>query len=242
MKKFIIYLILLSFSSIILAESNSPMNDEDPYEGYNRAVYEFNVGFNDYIGEPVVNAYNDYLPSPLKTGISNFFQNLKEPLNIVNAGLQGKAEVALSSFMRLAINTTFGLFGILDIASEAGLEYQKEDLGQTLYVWGFWEESSFFMVPILGPYTTRELVGGTVDASYNPTYPYLIKTDTQGRILLFVGEKFVDYTKVVNLTDEMKSQPDPYIFMRETYLQYRTNLIYDGNPPEPEELDGFDFE
>lgn len=242
MKQIGFYLILLlGFPFQLMAETKPPMNDKDPYESYNRAIYSFNLGFNDYIGEPVANAYNNYLPSPVKTGVSNFFQNLKEPLNIVNAALQGKAEATLTSFMRLAFNTTFGLFGLLDIATEAGLEYQKEDLGQTLYVWGVWEESSFFMVPILGPYTTRELVGGSIDAIYNPTYPYLIQTDLEGRTWLFIGEKFVDYTKVAHLVDEMKAQPDPYIFMRESYLQYRTNLIYDGNPPQPN-LDDFNFE
>lgn len=223
------------------AEKLPPMNDVDPYEGYNRAIYRFNVGFNDIIGEPVATSYNDYVPSPLKTGISNFFNNLKEPLNITNAFLQGKGEAGFSSLMRLSLNTTLGFFGLIDIATPAGLQYQKEDLGQTLYTWGFWTESNFIMMPIIGPYTTRELVGGSVDAAYNPTYPYLIKTDLAGKVGLFIGEKFVDYTKIVHLTDEMKAQPDPYIFMRESYLQYRTNLIYDGNPPQPD-LDDFDFE
>lgn len=236
-----LFIVVVSLFNSAMAESLPPINQKDPYEGYNRVVYQFNVVFNDYVGQPVANTYNTVLPSPVRTGISNFFQNLKEPLNIVNAGLQGKPEEAMTSFMRLAVNTVFGLFGLLDVASEAGLKYQKEDLGQTLYVWGIWDEASFIMLPILGPYTTRELVGGVVDAGYNPTYPYLIETDQEGRIWLYVGEKFVDYAKVVHLTDEMKEQPDPYIFMRESYLQYRTNLIYDGNPPQPP-LDDFNFE
>ncbi|WP_235585199.1 VacJ family lipoprotein [Thiomicrospira sp. XS5] len=217
------------------------MNSQDPYEDYNRAVYQFNMAFNDAVGEPVAGAYNRYVPTPARTGISNFFRNLKEPLNTVNAFFQGNVEAGLTSFMRLAINTTFGLFGILDVATPAGLTYEKEDLGQTLYKWGVWSEASFFMVPFIGPYTTRELVGGSIDAVYNPTYPYLIETDDVGRIMLFLGEKFVDYTQVITLMGEIRSQPDPYIFMRESYMQYRMHLIYNGNPPMPE-LDDFNFE
>lgn len=239
MKYFLLTLLLGIFSFSVLAD-DQPMNDKDPYESYNRAIFKFNMGFNDVIGMPVANAYNNYVPSPAQKGIKNFFQNLKEPLNIVNATLQGKPKEALTSFMRLSINTVFGLFGLLDIATPAHLKYQDEDLGQTLYKWGVWDKSSFIMMPIFGPYTTRELVGGSIDSVYDPTYPYLIKTSTAGRIGFFVGEKFVDYTDAVKLIPELKSQPDPYIFMRESYLQYRTNLIYDGHPPQPK-LDDFDF-
>lgn len=232
---------MLSLTSYHVSAETAPMNSEDPLEGYNRAIYDFNIQFNDLIGEPVANVYNDYVPDPVKNGIDNFFTNLGEPLNMVNAFLQGKGEQGFSSLMRFSMNTVFGLFGLIDVATPAGLDYQKEDLGQTLYVWGVWSESSFFMVPFIGPYTVREFVGGSVDSIYDPTYPYLIQTDLNGRIALFVADKFVDYTQVVNLADEMKQQPDPYIFMRESYLQYRTNLIYDGNPPTPN-LDDFNFE
>lgn len=240
--KLLMLVCLISFSVSTQANTQpNPMNSEDPLENYNRAVYDFNIVFNDNIGEPVANTYNDYVPSPIKNGIENFFDNLNEPLNMFNAFLQGKGEVGLRSFMRFSLNTTLGLFGFIDIATPAGLEYQKEDLGQTLYTWGIWSETSFLMLPFIGPYTVRELVGGSIDSVYDPTYPYLIKTDFSGRVALFVGDKFIDYTQVVNLTDEMKQQPDPYIFMRESYLQYRTNLIYDGNPPAPD-LDDFNFE
>lgn len=246
--RFLIF-VLLFLPTLSLAESSftqnvadrPAMNTQDPYEDYNRAIYDFNMAFSDTVGEPVANAYNSVLPSPVKTGISNFFNNLKEPINTVNAFFQGNIQGGLTSFMRLSLNTTLGLFGLLDIATPAGLDYQKEDLGQTLYKWGVWSESSFIMMPIIGPYTTRELVGSSIDSFYNPTYPYLIQTDLQGRIILFLGEKFVDYTQIVYLAREVRQQPDPYIFMRESYLQHRLNLIYNGNPPAPN-LDDFNFE
>lgn len=241
MKKLLLSLVLALSSISCNAETNAqPMNDKDPYESYNRFMFDFNMAFNDTIGAPVANAYNSVIPSPARKGVSNFFQNLKEPLNIVNSLFQAKPKEALTSLMRLSINSTFGLFGLIDIATPAQLKYQQEDLGQTLYKWGAWDKSSFIMMPILGPYTTRELVGGSVDSVYNPTYPYLIKTDLSGRVGFFIGGKFVDYTKAMKLIPEIKSQPDPYIFMRESYMQYRTNLIYDGHPPQPK-LDDFDF-
>lgn len=236
---FIFYLFLpvIGFAQGTAASANN----QDPYEGFNRAMFQFNLHFHNVIGEPVVKAYKTVVPSPARTGVSNFFNNLNEPLNIVNALLQGEVESGLSSFMRFALNSTFGLLGLIDIATPAGLPYQKEDLGQTLAVWGWWPESNFIMLPLVGPYTTRDLLGRVVDSSYNPTYHHMIQTDAYGQLYLFVAESFDDYTKVEMLLTEVKQQPDPYIFMRESYLQYRTNLIYNGSPPAPD-LDDFNFE
>lgn len=217
------------------------MNSEDPFEDFNRAMFDFNMGFNDTIGKPVANAYNGVLPQPVRTGIDNFFDNLTTPVSAINCFLQGKGEDGLSEIMRFSINTTFGLFGLLDIAEPAGLEAKDEDLGQTLYTWGVWDESSYLVLPFVGSYTTRELLGSSGDSVYNPVYPNVIKTDEEGRVWMFLGDKFIDYTQVVKLIDDMNNQPDPYVFSRESYLQYRTNLIYDGNAPQPA-LDDFNFE
>ncbi len=219
---------------------NAPtMNARDPYESFNRKIFAFNMGFHDLIGEPVAKAYLNYVPQPAQTGISNFFSNLTMPLNFTNSFLQGKIQEGLAGVMRFTINSTFGLLGLLDIATPAGLELKKEDLGQTLYVWGVWDEASFIMLPFLGPYTTRSLFGKIGDNSYDPTYKLL--HEDINRNAIFLGDAFVSYTKATPLIDQLKTQPDPYIFMRESYLQYRTNLIYDGHPPQPK-LDDFDFE
>lgn len=231
---------LLSFTSMASQQPN-PMNTQDPYEGYNRVMHDFNMGFNDVIGQPVANGYNEYVPDPAKTGISNFFSNLKEPINMINNFLQGKGEAGLTSFMRFTMNTVFGFGGFIDIATPARLVYKKEDLGQTLYHWGAWKEASYIIMPFVGPYTTRELAGSLLDSGYDPTFRYVIETDTVGYAGFFVGSKFVDYTKIANLADEVKQQPDPYVFMRESYLQYRTNLIFDGKPPQAK-LDDFNFD
>jgi len=219
----------------------SPMSSTDPYENFNRVMFDFNMGFNDTVGKPVANAYNGVLPQPVRTGISNVFDNLKTPLSAINCFLQGKAEDGLSEIMRFTINTTFGLFGLLDVAEPAGLQAKREDLGQTLYHWGVWNESSYLVLPIVGSYTTRELVGGMADNVYDPTYNQFLDVDDTGRVLILMGDKFVAYTKVVKLLEDMKTQPDPYVFSRESYLQYRTNLIYDGKAPVAN-LDDFNFD
>jgi len=217
------------------------MNAEDPYEDFNRAMFDFNMSFNDTIGKPVVNAYNGILPQPARTGISNVFDNLTTPVSAINCFLQGKVEDGFSEVMRFALNTTFGLFGLLDIADPAGLEAKDEDFGQTLYHWGAWDNSSYLVLPILGPYTTRSLTGGVVDSSYDPVYNSLIETDAQGRVLIYTANGLVQFSKISDLIEEIKQQPDPYVFSRESYLQLRTNDIYDGNAPQAD-LDDFDFE
>jgi len=218
------------------------MNSEDPYESFNRVMFDFNMGFNDTLGRPIADVYNGILPQPARTGISNVFGNLKTPLSALNCFLQGKPEEGLSEIMRFTINSTFGLFGLLDVAEPAGLEAKQEDFGQTLYQWGVWNESNYLVLPIVGSYTTRELVGGLGDSAADPVYRTVLEdTDSSGRVLIYMGDKFISYTKVVKLLEDMKNQPDPYVFSRESYLQYRTNLIYDGNPPQ-NNLDDFDFE
>ncbi|HHT00612.1 MAG TPA: VacJ family lipoprotein [Thiomicrospira sp.] len=226
----------------VMSEAQKPaetMNALDPYENYNRAVFDFNMKFHNAIGEPVTMAYLDYVPSPAQTGIKNFFSNLTTPLDALNSFLQGKGEEGLSGIMRFAINSTFGLGGLLDIATPAGLPKKEEDFGQTLYVWGVWDEASFLMIPFFGPYTTRSFIGDFADNGVDPIYTM---TDTDmNRTAIYFGDVFIKYTVITPLIDEVRQQPDPYIFMRESYLQYRTNLIYDGNPPQAD-LDDFDFE
>ena len=239
--------LLFSQPAFAIENSNEPrgidtvMNTEDPYEDFNRAMFDFNMRFNDSIGRPVVNAYQGVLPQPARTGISNFFDNLSTPVSAINCFLQGKAEDGFSEIMRFTINSTFGLFGLLDIAEPAGLSAKDEDFGQTLYHWGFWDNSSYLVMPFIGPFTTRELFGSASDSVYDPVYPYMIDTDTQGRVTLYLVNAIDQYSEAMKFIDDLKNQPDPYIFSREAYLQHRTNLIYDGNPPQPS-LDDFNFE
>lgn len=217
------------------------MNSEDPLEDFNRKMFDFNLQFDDLIGKPVATAYNDVVPQPAKTGISNVFDNLTTPISAMNCFLQGKVEDGLSEIMRFTMNSTFGLLGLIDIAEPMGLEDKNEDFGQTLYHWGLWDESSYLVLPFVGSYTTRELLGKSVESNYDPVYTHLMDVDTDEKLGIFIGDKFVDYAQAVKFIEDIKNQPDPYVFTRESYLQYRTNLIFDGNAPQPD-LDDFDFE
>ncbi|MDR9498230.1 MAG: VacJ family lipoprotein [Hydrogenovibrio sp.] len=234
---------ILHYADEIRAQQSDakPFNDRDPYESINRPVYAFNMAFNDAIFQPLGTAYKRYVPTPAQTGVSNVYRNLGEPLNMANAFLQGNVEGGLTSLMRFALNTTLGLFGLLDIGTEAGLKYQDEDFGQTLYVWGFWDEASYLVLPFLGPSTTRGLIGKGVDAAYDPTYPHLLDFSLRERIAMGVGNGFVQYVAIMPLIEELKQQPDPYIFARESYLQNRTDKLYNGNPPLAP-LDDFNFD
>ena len=235
-------LILSTNSFANTPEPQSPaMNTEDPYESFNRVMFDFNMGFNDTVGLPLANAYNGVVPQPVRTGLNNVFDNLQTPLSAINCFLQGKPEDGLSEIMRFTINSTFGLFGLLDIAEPAGLTAKEEDLGQTLYHWGVWDEANYLVLPFIGPYTTRSLTGNAIDSSYDPVYNSILDVENDERSLIFFGNAFVKYTSVVKLIEDIKTQPDPYVFSRESYLQYRTNQIYDGKAPQPT-LDDFNFE
>lgn len=219
--------------------SYKAMNAEDPYEDYNRKAFAFNMAFHDAIGEPVSDAYLTYTPDPVQIALGNFFDNLATPLDALNNLLQGDVEQSMEGIMRFVMNSTFGLAGLIDVATPAGIPDHPEDFGQTLYKWGLWNESSFVVVPFLGPYTTRSLLGKVGDSNWDPIYE--MDEGRLNRTVLFTGDALVTYAKASPLIAEMRVQPDPYIFMRESYLQYRINQIHDGNPPQAN-LDDFDFE
>lgn len=244
MKKTAFFLMLLGVLLTPIkgvTDSKLPISSEDPYEEFNRAMFDFNIKFIDHVGEPVANAYLEYTPEPFQAGFENFFVNLRMPWNALNNLMQGKIQKGFEDSMRFVINTTFGLLGILDIAGPAGLEYEKEDFGQTLYVWGIWQESEYIVLPFLGPYTVREVFGAGVGMVSDPSYNKFIQSDQLTKTTIGVTEQFINFTQYVELTDTMRDQPDPYIFMRESYIQYRNNLVLDGKMEQPE-LDDFDFE
>jgi phospholipid-binding lipoprotein MlaA len=156
--------------------------------------------------------------------------------------LQGKPQAGFEGVMRFSLNTVLGLGGLLDIATPAGLTPEEEDFGQTLAKWRVWPEAHYLVLPFLGSTTTRKLAGDTVDGMADPVYQAkMIEDEGDTRLDLSIGNGFIEYVKVVPLLDEIKKQPDPYVFVREGYLQHRKNDLYDGNPPTPA-LDDFNFE
>jgi len=195
----------------------------DPLEPWNRLMFHVNDGLYFWVAKPVAQVYTDVAPEPVRIGISNFFQNLTTPIRFVNCLLQGKGDSAGTEFNRFVINTTAGVLGFGDPArDEHGLKPAEEDLGQTLAVAGF--DNGFYIVwPLLGPSTVRDSVGKVGDMFLNPT-SYLDHTET---VIGISGVKYVNESSFhIGEYEAFKSESlDPYVAMRNMYIQYRNNKI-----------------
>lgn len=211
-------------------------NPQDPYEGYNRAMYTFNDTLDKAVIKPVAQGYDFIVPEPISWGISNFFSNLNEITVIVNDLLQGKFEQAAQDTGRFALNSTVGVFGIFDVAGHAGYKKNNEDFGQTLGVWGA-EPGAYVVLPLFGPRTVRDSFGLVGDMITDPVM-YVEGDDARFALiatrLIDTRAKFLQTDKVLDAATD-----DEYTYVREAYLQRRLNLVYDGNPPATE--DDFDL-
>ena len=209
----------------------------DPLEPLNRAVYKFNDVLDRAVLKPVAQGYQDYIPSPMRTGVRNFFFNLYEPFTIVNNALQGKPGDAAGDTMRLIFNTTFGVFGLFDVATGWGLEPHSEDFGQTFGVWGF-GEGWYLMLPLLGPSTARDAAGLGLQFVYDlDPMLHLITQDKPryGAFALFFISERAELLSASEVLDT--AAVDEYLQVREAFRQQRWNEIHDGNPPEPDFFD-----
>ena len=196
--------------------------DEDPLEGYNRAVFGFNTVADKYVIRPVAKGYRYITPDPLRERIGNFSDNLREPLNMINSFLQGDFEQGMVSFWRFTINSTIGLAGLNDVATTAGLKERREDFGQTLAVWGV-GSGPYFVLPILGPSTIRDTTG-TVAGWYMDPFTYFLETDD--RIWMAVGQGVVERERLIDPFDDIyENSLDPYVTFRSIYQQHRAAQI-----------------
>jgi phospholipid-binding lipoprotein MlaA len=208
-------------------------NPHDPLEGYNRAMFGFNEGVDNAIVKPVASGYKTVMPEFARTGVTNFFSNLRDVWIGVNNILQGKVGDGASDFGRFAINSTVGILGLIDIASNAGLEKHNEDFGQTLGRWGV-GSGAYVVLPILGPSNVRDGLSLLVVDWHGDPLWYVGNIPTRNEL---VGVRLVDSR--ANLLDVSRlaeeAALDHYAYVRDAYLQRRRSLIYDGNPPpEPE--------
>ncbi len=233
---------LILISSLLLsgcATVGSTSDPRDPLESYNRVAFEFNDGFDRYLLKPVAQGYNAITPDPIMKGINNFFSNLDDIIVIFNDILQLKPMQLASDTGRFLINSTLGLAGFIDWASDMNMPKHQEDFGQTLGYWGV-PEGPYFVIPFWGPSTIRDSAGLLVDSRYfDPIWQEL-----EEGLPLNRREKSVSWTvtaakgvdkrasllKAENILNE--AALDRYTFIREFYLQHRQNLVYDGNPPE----------
>lgn len=200
----------------------------DPYESANRKIYQFNSDFDKALGKPIAQAYVRYIPGSVRTGVSNVFSNLWEPSSMLNALLQGKVRKAVSTATRFFLNSTVGVLGLFDVASSLGVMEQQEDLGQTLAVWGV-ADGPYIMMPFLGPSNARDFSGLVTEWFTTDLVPILFADEAW---LAIVGLRLLDSrASVLGLDETLQLQIDPYIFLREAYLQSRLTQIHDGALP-----------
>jgi phospholipid-binding lipoprotein MlaA len=209
--------------------------ERDPLEKTNRAVYSFNKGIDTALFKPTAKVYRAVVPGAARRGASNALDNVDEPLSFINALLQGKIKSAFRAVDRFLINTTLGVGGLADHATDMGLPKQEEDFGQTLATWGV-GSGPFIMLPFFGPSTLRDTVGLGVDTVTDP-WPYFQKeaVGLSGTERLAVtGFEVVDLrSRLIDTADPLlEGALDEYATVRAAYLQQRLTDIYDGDPPE----------
>jgi phospholipid-binding lipoprotein MlaA len=204
----------------------------DPFESFNRAMYRFNDGLDRAIIKPLAQGYIAITPEPIDRGITNFFNNLGDVTSAINNFLQLKFNRAFNDIGRVLVNTTVGLLGVMDVASNLNLPKHDEDFGQTLGAWGI-GAGPFIVLPFFGPSSGRDAVGVVVDW-YTDPLTYL----DDGRVAWGLkGLRLVDRRAGLLAASRVLEEAalDPYIFIRDAYLQKRRNDVFDGNPPPEEE-------
>ena len=192
----------------------------DPYENFNRSMFSFNDNLDDYVAKPISDAYLWLTPSFLRSGVANFFSNLKDINVVLNDSMQGKFGQSAEDTGRFLTNSTVGLLGFFDVATDLGLKKHEEDFGQTLAVWGV-PQGAYLVLPVLGPTTARGLPAGVLDIAANPSsyvgMPVQVVSMLNTRANAEGSLKFIDEAAI-----------DPYVFTREAYLQNQQHLISDG--------------
>lgn len=228
--KKITLIITLSILSACASVPGGPTKG-DPFESYNRAMFSFNEGLDEYFLKPVAEGYDAVLPSPVKTGVSNFFSNLGDIFVIINDILQFKFKQAVSDTSRFIFNSTLGLYGLIDISTEFGLPKHKEDFGQTFATWGV-GQGPYIVLPFFGSKTLRSTAGFAIESVYDPVYEIENDDVMWSTVALRTVDIRYRLLRASRIVDQ--AAVDKYSFVRDAYLQYRKNLIYDGNPPEEE--------
>lgn len=233
----VIRLILLLVGVLVggCASTSPHTNPKDPFEGFNRSVYSFNDTLDKAVLKPVAQGYDTIMPATGKKMVHNFFSNIDDIFVTINDVLQLKFAQAASDFTRVCINTTFGVFGLFNVADK--LEKHNEDFGQTLGYWGV-GSGPYLVLPFLGPSTIRDGAGLAVDSHYGvieniediPVRNSLWATNKiDQRAHLLAAESIIEDTVV-----------DRYSFIRDGYLMHRQSLVYDGDPPR-EKYDDDDY-
>ena len=204
-------------------------NPADPYEPFNRKVANFNDTLDDAIVKPVAQGYQTVTPDLVQTGVRNFFNNLADVWSTVNNGLQGKGHDTAESLMRVVVNTTAGVGGVVDVASKINLHRHPKDFGHTLGVWGV-GPGPYLVLPVLGPSSVRDTAGLGLDWTADPLTKVKNIPARNEAVVLRLVDKRTSLLGASNLLEE--ASLDKYSFTRDAYLQLRRSQVYDGDPPD----------
>ena len=236
------HLILVLLLCATLSACATKQNNRDPIEPVNRVTDKVNDGIDRVTLKPIARGYTAAVPKPMRTAVSNFYDNATYMNTVLNDFLQGKGGQGFQDLFRFLINTTLGAGGLVDVASSMGLERHEEDFGQTLAVWGV-SEGAYIVYPLLGPNSARKTPDFISATATDPLFwasffvaPYV----TIPLATLKYIDKRAQLLDASDMRDELAL--DPYVFTREAYFQHREYLVHDGNPPKKpkEEDDGWE--
>ncbi len=215
-----------------LREARSSAGDKlDPWENWNRKVFAFNEGLDEHLLKPVATVYSNVVPQPVRRGVDNFFGNVADAWSAVNNFLQGKGAAGFQDIIRFGTNTVFGLLGVLDVASEMGIDHQYEDFGQTLGHWGF-GTGAYVVWPLLGPSSVRDSFALPLDRAASPAPLFKDGSSVYSLTALQIINTRANLLGASRVLDDIAL--DKYSFIRDAYLQRRRSLVLDGNEPPPD--------
>ena len=215
-----------------------PPSPDDPWEPFNRSVFEFNEGLDKYVLKPVVSGYRFVLPEFIREGVYNFFSNYNDIYTALNNLLQGKPDYAFNDLMRVVVNTTMGLGGLIDLATPGGLEKHKEDFGQTFGVWGV-PSGPYVVLPFFGPSSVRDTFGTVADLETDYLFKYIPDVGLRNSLTgLRVVNARNTYYEAGDLLDG--AAIDKYSFLRDAYIQRRKYQINEGRDDEEPQMPAYE--
>ncbi len=220
--RILIVVLLLIIESGCATVQDEPVPNPDPFEGVNRVIFSFNDGVDKFVLAPVARSYKTVTPAFAQRGISNFFANLYDINGALNAALQGRFDGAANNSGRFLVNSTVGMFGFVDVASEMGISPYRTDFGHTLAIWGF-RRGPYLMIPFLGPRTVRSATGTAFDTVASLQWQI---SDERTRNWLFAVE-IIDNRAALTAAEDLITG-DRYIFIRDAYLQQREYFVTGG--------------
>lgn len=220
--------------AMLLGGCATTAGNKDPMEGFNRTMFAFNEGLDAAIIRPVAKGYEFVAPTFVRTGVTNFFSNVADVFIAVNNLLQGKPVEAASDAGRFLVNSTVGIFGLLDVATEWGLEKHDEDFGQTFGRWGM-DTGAYLFLPVFGPRDVRDGVGLVLDIAADPLVNINDMSVRNSLAALYIINNRAMLLPADKIIDE--AALDKYSYLRDAYLQRRRSLVFDGRPPKDPEFE-----